>query len=204
MKIIDKLKITAAVAIFSINALYFILGVVEAIYISKQTDRINKCWNVREWLIAACVLNIIVPLFNFCGIGTIIELFIDKDSSGNNKDNSNNSNISLKNIINLSHLIIAIWSAVAYYNIDETCKAYWEETPLWIFVKIHIVLLWFSVALFGITIVCVPVYMCKVIYDANEEAKRDTLSTRLNNPRGEVYYNFRGGTHYNPKAGMHV
>lgn len=114
-------------ALLVVESLFsFSLGVSEAVYLAKYRDLKNECNDVWEWILAACVFNLVVSVGTCCGLVKLFE------------------NVRLAAI---GSFIVAIWAAVTNYGISDSCYEYWdnEASILWKFVFIHFVILWISI-----------------------------------------------------------
>jgi hypothetical protein len=121
----------------------FILGICEAIYLDHYSQYKSQCYRVWEWLVAGCVIDICIPLLTRCG------LTINRQTGNEIEDKENVTKIKTRvNIFQIGQLVVSIWAAVVWFNIDKHCYDYWNTNTkeLWIFVEVHFVILWFIVA----------------------------------------------------------
>lgn len=150
---------TCTVVLTILLSLYeFFLGVAEAVYVSKYDKYETECQGIWGWIVAACVINICVPIFTGCGATKLI-----KDKK---EENSN----AIVQLLQAGQLVVGIWAVVTYYNINSTCHNFWTSNApeLWTFVMIHYVMLWISVGIFVLIFVLFCVALCC----------KDFLSTR--------------------------
>ncbi len=136
----------------------FILGIIESIYISKYVDLKGGCWHVWEWLLAACIFDICIPLFLQCRV------VIHRDD-----DYYKQYYVRIgvfHNLLHIANLIISIWAAVVFFKAGDLCEAYWDNMApeLWNFVIVHFVMLWIFVAYILMYIVFQDRYMIKYGY----------------------------------------
>ena len=138
----EEVSLVAAILTVIINAFAFGVGVAEAVYVSKYDEYKDGCSGIWGWMVAACVIDIAVPVLSCCGLTTLL-----------NKEEADKN--SLLNLLHIGSLVIAIWSAVTYFNLSSNCYDYWQATApeLWTFIMIHFVLLWISVGFIGLFIV---------------------------------------------------
>jgi len=123
----------------------FILGIIEAIYLDRYSQYKLQCYYVWEWLVAGCVINIVIPLLARFGI------------TFNRWNDDDIKKIKLRiNAFQIAQLIISVWAAVVFFDPNKECRDYWLEhaKELWYFVVTHFGILWFLVANILMYIMC--------------------------------------------------
>lgn len=133
----------------------FVLGIAEAVYSSRYNQYANQCSQIWGWIVASCTINIIIPVSTCCGLSIVLSNNSEKDK-----------NVVLE-FAQIGQLIIAIWSAVAYYNISDSCYNFWTTNApqMWTLVMIHFVMLWIMIitsCLTAITIYVMSLYEKKI------------------------------------------
>jgi hypothetical protein len=130
-----------------------ILGLFEAIYLNHYSQYKSQCYHVWEWLTAACVINIFIPIFTSCGLSISIQ---EKDEEENKKEWRETKLKILFNGSQIFELVIALWATFVFFNINKECYDYWNNNAkeLWIFIIVHFVLLWIILANGLIFITC--------------------------------------------------
>ncbi|VBB18223.1 hypothetical protein YASMINEVIRUS_686 [Yasminevirus sp. GU-2018] len=138
----EGVTLAAAIITVIINAFAFAVGIAEAVYVSKYDEYKDGCSGIWGWMVAACVIDISIPVLTCCGLTTLF----------NKEEDNKNSTL---NLLHIGSFVIAIWSAVTYFNLSTSCYDYWQSTApeLWTFIMIHFVLLWIGVGLIGLLIV---------------------------------------------------
>jgi len=123
----------------------FCLGIAEAVFVAQYSDFNDGCSHVWEWMIAACVFNICIPVFTCCGGKRLTE------------EEKERSDTTIQDLLPIGNLIVGIWSMVTYYNISSECQQFWETNApeLWTLVMIHYVMMWVMIG-----IVCLMVLLC--------------------------------------------
>lgn len=131
----------AVVFVILLSLYEFSLGVSEAVYLSRYSEFSSGCQGIWGWIVAACVINICVPVFTCCGLTGL--------SDDEKKDKS-----FLLQALQIGQLVIAIWSCVTYYNISNSCQDFWTSNApqLWTFVMIHYVMFWISIGIIGLSV----------------------------------------------------
>src|SRR5688572_8689989 len=114
----------AMVFVILLSFYEFCLGVSEAVYLSRYDKYESECRGIWGWLVAACVINICVPIFTGCGVTKLME-----DKKEENKN-------AIVQLLHIGQFVIGIWSAVTYFNIDANCHSFWTSNApeLWTFV----------------------------------------------------------------------
>lgn len=137
----ECVTLCAVVFVVLLSFYEFSLGVAEAVFLARYSEFSSGCQGIWGWIVAACVINICVPVFTCCGLTGFAD---DK------KDKS-----LLLQGLQIGQLVIAIWSAVTYYNINNSCHDFWSSNApeLWTFVMIHFVMLWIGIGIIGLILV---------------------------------------------------
>jgi hypothetical protein len=129
------------VGLIILNSLFSLaLGISEAYFLAKYDSFSDECREIWKWILAACVFDIVLPVITCCGLTNLLD-----------DDKKNNT----PQLLIIGQLIIAIWSAVTYYNINTSCHDFWTSNApeLYTFVMVHFVCLWIMVGISGLLIV---------------------------------------------------
>lgn len=120
------------------------LGIAEAVFVAKYSDFSHECRSIWEWILAACVFNIVIPALTLC--------FSFGEST----------NKLIVQFARIGQVIIAIWSAITYYHITTSCRDFWTSNApeLYTFVMIHFVMLWIFVGIVGLLIIMACLAVC--------------------------------------------
>jgi hypothetical protein len=144
------------IIVISFKLFEFGFGIAEVIYLQQYKDTTNKCENIFEWIMADCVFNIVVPVITMCGVYNLIT----------DDENNEEKQPLLMQAAHIGQLVIAIWSAIVYYNINNQCRVFWENNApkFLIFIRINVIILWIGVALSGLCyFVCLFACLCSDI-----------------------------------------
>lgn len=156
---------------FIVSLYMFLLGISEAVFVGKYDEYNNECRQIRQWITAAAIFNICIPIFTCFGL---IPLFSKKEKRQE-----------VENFLQIGMFIISIWSAVTYFNINESCHEFWTSNApeLWTFIMIHFVMLWLSVASLAIALIgfCAFSASLKMMNDATIKAKPNLNSKPIVN-----------------------
>ena len=150
-----------------------ILGAFEIYYVNQYKEYNMMCsetWgNLRNWLLAAGIIDIIAGCFTLFGICCSVLLsYTDSCESEEGKKASAGCNC-----VQTGQVIIGIWSVATYYQLTKTtaCHAYWMTNApiLWNFIMVHFGLFWVSIGLLGIGIIACCCFCCASICIASKE-----------------------------------
>lgn len=157
----DNNRIIVGIFVILINLAYFCLGISEAIFVSRYSEFDDQCRQIWSWILAACVFDITIPVISFCGIRNLLR---DRDEPNDEYD-------IILYVSRLGFCVIAIWSAVTYYNIDSSCHYFWtsQSPQLWTFVMIHFVALWIIVGFLCFIALLVACMCCTACFAPKEK-----------------------------------
>lgn len=159
MSKIRCIDIRTIVVIF-LSFFAFFLGMVEAYYSSHYKEYNNQCDYVWALITTSSVINIFIPICTCCGLSIII--------GGNSEKNKN---IVLE-FAQIGQFIIAIWSTVIYFSIDNNCYNFWisQAYEIWTLVIIHFVMLW---------IMIISTFLTVIIYYLLSQYKKHTRKNQI-------------------------
>lgn len=171
--------------------LFFFLGIPEAIFVAKYESFEKDCQSIWSWILAAAILNMLVPL---C---TLFSLYKFCNTNDNKK-------IYLINLLHISQFIIALWSAITYYNINKSCYSFWisNAPELWTFVVIHLVMMWISIAILFV-IVC-SICMCYCCYRFYSSPSYEDAIAGQSYINANNVNNVNNNPHLNSYGSLHV
>lgn len=134
----------------TINLCVFVFGISEAVFITKYNKLDHECGSIREWILAASIMNICVPIMTGCG------MLIYNDGDGRCNKNT------LFMLLKTGQSIVAIWSVITYFTINPTCRDFWTNNApeLWTFVIIHFIMFWVGVAIILLIFSGLLIYSC--------------------------------------------
>lgn len=136
----EKLYILAIIVTIIVNAFGFALGITEAVFASKYDIYKYDCNGIWGWIVAASVIDISVPILTCCGLTAFVT---------NNNNNVDNTQVccGIPNLLHIGTIIIAVWSAVTYFNISSSCYEFLQSVipEFWVFIMIHFSFLWISI-----------------------------------------------------------
>jgi len=157
----DNAQIVQGLFIILINLAYFCLGISEAIFVARYSEFDDQCRQIWSWILAACVFDIVVPVISLCGIRSITK----------KKDEPNSTCDNLLHAAKIGTIIIAIWSAVTYYNINASCHYFWtsQAPQLWTFIMIHFVALWIGVGIACLMLLILVCMCCGACFAPKEK-----------------------------------
>lgn len=127
------------------------LGISEAYYGAFYSQYEDQCHQIWGWIVASCVLNIVIPIITCCGLTVLFN-----NNSNNHHNHNNKKKLYILQYAHLGQFIIGIWSVATYYNINDSCYNFWTTNApeLWTFVMVHFVMLWICLVLACISIIC--------------------------------------------------
>lgn len=140
------------------NALIFFLGIAESIFLTKyhMFDRRltmfdTECRTIWSWILAAAILNITVPVVTCFGLYKLC-ICVDDD----------NKKIHIINCLHIGYIVIMIWSAITYSNINASCYLFWTSNApeLWTFVIIHNIMMWIGVVILFLIVFSIAIFCC--------------------------------------------
>lgn len=155
--------------VFLNSVFEFCVGVSEAVFLSQYSSLSDGCQDIWKWILAACIFNIIIPVFTCCGLSK----YVMKDGS-----------LDIGHLARIGVFIVGIWSAIVYYNITSSCYDFWQTSApqLYTFVMIHFVCLWISVGLCAIIILLLFAMCCGLI----ATGKTNTVTVHIPSERNVV------------------
>jgi hypothetical protein len=135
------------------------LGCAEAYYLHEYADTSDGCREIWKWILSDCVFSFVTSVLGCCGIGP--------------------SGTEIIQCAQLGSLIIAIWCAVVYNNISQSCLDYWNANgpELVTFVRINYILLLIACSIVGLSIV---LGCCVGISSVSRDEKGEKLQKNTN------------------------
>jgi hypothetical protein len=160
----DNAKFLAAMFMVMAGLATFCLGISEAVFVSRYDEFDDQCRQIWQWILAACVFDITIPVLSLCGIRSLL-----KDSD----DSSSDSHDTLIYFLRIGSFTIMIWSGITYFNIDSSCHYFWtsQAPELWTFVMIHFVVLWLYVGVACLAGLCLGCGICLSLFSSEENKK---------------------------------
>lgn len=134
------------------NALIFFLGISEVIYLIIYKSFATGCQSIWSWILGASIANITIPIVTCFGLYAMCTA-------------EDNKKIHIFNCLHVGQIIIALWSAVTYYNINSSCYSFWTSNApeIWSFVVIHLMMMWIGVLIIFL-IVCSVIIICCITH----------------------------------------
>lgn len=124
---------------FVFSLFSFSLGVSQAVFLAKYDHLASGCYDLWDWILAACIFNICGSAFS---LATSVQYHVDPKSS-------HGITSALSGLTSLGQTIVSIWSVVAFFQIDVSCQSFWVSSApeLWTFTVIHFSLFWIMLGL---------------------------------------------------------
>lgn len=134
----------------------FGLACAEAHYLRKYAEYSDECRKIWEWILSDCVFGMVASILGCCSI-------------------AHGSDTQIVQLANLGSFAIAIWCAVVYNNISQSCFDFWNQNApeLLTIIKVNYIMLLIACSLVGLIIVL----GCCVTLLSSGSSKKVTATT---------------------------